>query len=220
MGDRTHRQRVVADDPVATAHDIGSRRAGRSRDSRRARKPLVELSHAAVELARPPVLAERLDRAQRLVLPRYGDQPGRECLRPGRAGLVQRFPSVIAVRSMMAGRAAHPEVHVVLEGDRPKAVEDGIVVEPMGDELIVFDARVQRAHSLNATARAVWRACDGEHTPAQLAGILALDRDAVLLAIRPTAGCWSTRSRWSRRFPAARYCVAWRSRVARRPPCP
>ena len=58
---------------------------------------------------------------------------------------------------------------MVNDGRYPKAVQDGIAAQEMADDLLIFDTRVQRAHSLNATAKAVWSACDGEHSPAQIA---------------------------------------------------
>ena len=66
MRDGTHRQRVVADHLIASAYDVRSRRPCSSCNPRRALEPLVQLSDAAVELAGSMVLAERLDRAQRL----------------------------------------------------------------------------------------------------------------------------------------------------------
>lgn len=71
----------------------------------------------------------------------------------------------------------------------PVAVRAGIAVEEMGDDLLIFDTRSQRAHSLNAAAAAVWQACDGEHTPAQLAQRLGFDEDAVRLALRSLSDC-------------------------------
>jgi coenzyme PQQ synthesis protein D (PqqD) len=44
----------------------------------------------------------------------------------------------------------------------PAARTDGLLVESLDDELLVYDAERDRAHSLNAVAAAVWEACDGE----------------------------------------------------------
>jgi hypothetical protein len=78
----------------------------------------------------------------------------------------------------------------MLSGDVcPVAVRVWIAVEEMGDDLLIFDTRSQRAHSLNAAASAVWKACDGEHTPAQLAARLAFDEDPVRLALRSLSDC-------------------------------
>ena len=47
---------------------------------------------------------------------------------------------------------------------KPLARSEGLVVEEVGDELLVADPLSSRAHSLNAFAARVWQACDGETT--------------------------------------------------------
>jgi hypothetical protein len=78
---------------------------------------------------------------------------------------------------------------MVNDGRYPQAVRDGIAVQEMAEDLLIFDTRVQRAHSLNATAKAVWEVCDGKHSPTQLAEGLGLDRDAVMLALQSLSAC-------------------------------
>jgi hypothetical protein len=51
----------------------------------------------------------------------------------------------------------------------PSARRDGLIVETLGDELLVYDAERDRAHSLNATSAAVWQACDSVGDAAALA---------------------------------------------------
>ncbi len=71
-------------------------------------------------------------------------------------------------------------------GDRayaPRAREQGLVVEQLDDELLVFDTENSRAHSLNAATSKVWRACDGERDIEALRAQCELDRDAVKLAL-------------------------------------
>jgi hypothetical protein len=70
----------------------------------------------------------------------------------------------------------------------PVARSEGLVVEPMGDELLVFDAATGRAHSLNAAA-VVWRACDGTRDVDALAACCALDPVAVGLALDLLRSC-------------------------------
>jgi hypothetical protein len=72
---------------------------------------------------------------------------------------------------------------------KPLHRREGLVVEPLGDEVLVFDQEAQRAHSLNATAVAVWAACDGTRGPDELAQHCGLARDAVDLALDSLAGC-------------------------------
>jgi hypothetical protein len=43
----------------------------------------------------------------------------------------------------------------------PSARHEGLIVESLGDELLVYDGERNRAHSLNGVAAAVWEVCDG-----------------------------------------------------------
>jgi hypothetical protein len=90
--------------------------------------------------------------------------------------------------SWLAGGHVNSEVSMLSDGACLVAVRVGIAVEEMGDDLLIFDTRSQRAHSLNA-AGTVWRACDGQHTPAALAQRLGFDEDAVALALRSLSDC-------------------------------
>ena len=49
--------------------------------------------------------------------------------------------------------------HVNSQG--PLARDEGLVIEELGDELLVYDLDVKHAHCLTPTAAKVWRACDG-----------------------------------------------------------
>lgn len=71
----------------------------------------------------------------------------------------------------------------------PLGRSDGLVVEPLGDEVLVFDQEAHRAHSLNAVAVAVWEACDGTRGRDQLAQHCGLAGDAVDLALDSLARC-------------------------------
>jgi coenzyme PQQ synthesis protein D (PqqD) len=51
----------------------------------------------------------------------------------------------------------------------PSARRDGLIVESLGEELLVYDGERNRAHSLNGVAAAVWEACDGIHSARGLA---------------------------------------------------
>src|SRR5581483_8256515 len=50
----------------------------------------------------------------------------------------------------------------------PLARSEGLLVESIGDELLVYDEQRRVAHSLNETVTLVWRACDGSR---DLAGL-------------------------------------------------
>jgi hypothetical protein len=71
----------------------------------------------------------------------------------------------------------------------PRVRQDGLVVRELPDEVLVYDLESHRAHCLNSTAAAVWRHCDGETSPAEIAFRLAgevgepVDEDVVWLAL-------------------------------------
>ena len=55
---------------------------------------------------------------------------------------------------------------------RPRARQNDILVERVGDETIVYDGERHEAHSLNRSASVVWQHSDGEHSVPQLAELL------------------------------------------------
>ena len=63
--------------------------------------------------------------------------------------------------------------------DRPQARTDGLIVEEMGEELLVYDTEDNSGHSLSSEAARVWRCCDGTTTVDELAGQLDLDTATV-----------------------------------------
>lgn len=46
----------------------------------------------------------------------------------------------------------------------PTARLDGLVIQEMPDELLVYDLETNKAHCLNQTAAFVWKACDGKNS--------------------------------------------------------
>ena len=54
----------------------------------------------------------------------------------------------------------------------PKARQNDLLVEQVGDETVVYDGQRQEAHSLNRAATIVWQNSDGTRTIPQLASIL------------------------------------------------
>jgi coenzyme PQQ synthesis protein D (PqqD) len=57
----------------------------------------------------------------------------------------------------------------------PKAREDGLRVREVGGQFAVFDEKAERLHILNETAAIVWRHCDGLHSSAELAQLVAVE---------------------------------------------
>ena len=55
------------------------------------------------------------------------------------------------------------------EGECPRAREEGLVVQELGGELLVYDLRSHRSHCLNRTAALVWGKCDGRTTVREIA---------------------------------------------------
>ncbi len=52
---------------------------------------------------------------------------------------------------------------------KPLARKDGLVIQELPDEVLVYDLDNDRAHCLNQTAAFVWQRCDGRNTTAQIA---------------------------------------------------
>ncbi len=57
----------------------------------------------------------------------------------------------------------------------PQARMNGIVVEELADEVLVYDLDRDRAHCLNQTAANVWKLCDGNSSPAEIATRLGVE---------------------------------------------
>jgi len=72
---------------------------------------------------------------------------------------------------------------------KPLARSDELVVEELGDELLVYDLNDHQAHSLSATASRVWRACDGNRDSAALGTELGLDGETIERALDELRGC-------------------------------
>jgi hypothetical protein len=72
---------------------------------------------------------------------------------------------------------------------KPLARSDDLLIEEVGDELLVCDQSSKRAHSLNPFAARVWQACDGETTTEELVGKLGSDTDSVAHALAELSDC-------------------------------
>lgn len=71
----------------------------------------------------------------------------------------------------------------------PLARESDLIVEEIGDEVLVYDSRAQRGHCLSPEAAQVWRRCDGRTPTAGLSAQLDLDVDTVKRALDELHGC-------------------------------
>ena len=57
----------------------------------------------------------------------------------------------------------------------PLRVETNTSVQQVGDETLVYDHTRHKAFCLNRTSSAIWRRCDGAHTPAEIAAAITLE---------------------------------------------
>jgi len=72
---------------------------------------------------------------------------------------------------------------------KPLARSEGLLIEEVGDELLICDPDSNRAHSLNPFAARVWQACDGETTSEALVEKLGSDRESVAHALAELSDC-------------------------------
>lgn len=61
---------------------------------------------------------------------------------------------------------------------RPRLRADGLVIQDLPDEVLVYDKQRDQAYCLNQTAKLVWRACNGQLTPTDVAQKLTGQLDA------------------------------------------
>lgn len=52
--------------------------------------------------------------------------------------------------------------------NNPIARQNGLVVQEMPDEVLVYDLDTNKAHCLNGSAALVWKSCDGSNTVADI----------------------------------------------------
>ena len=60
----------------------------------------------------------------------------------------------------------------------PRARREGLLVQELPDELLVYDLVRQKAHCLNRTAALIWNRCDGKTSVEQLVRILGKESKA------------------------------------------
>ena len=71
----------------------------------------------------------------------------------------------------------------------PQARKEGLVVQQLADEVLVYDQERFKAHCLNHTAALVWKHCDGKKTTNEIARALGheagspVDEELVWLAL-------------------------------------
>jgi len=60
----------------------------------------------------------------------------------------------------------------------PRARKEGLLVQELADELLVYDRTRHKAHCLNQTAALVWERCDGKTSVNQMARLLGNETDS------------------------------------------
>lgn len=62
----------------------------------------------------------------------------------------------------------------------PDARKEGLVIQELADEVLVYDLQRHKAHCLNHTAAWIWKHCDGRATVAEMARLLHAESKAPL----------------------------------------
>lgn len=77
----------------------------------------------------------------------------------------------------------------MINSQMPEARKQGLVVQEMPEEVLIYDLDTNKAHCLNNTAAFVWKSCDGKNTVTDIAKMFevnagkAVSEDLVWLAI-------------------------------------
>lgn len=61
---------------------------------------------------------------------------------------------------------------------QPLARKEGLILQELPDEVLVYDASNDKAHCLNNTAALVWKHCDGKTEVADIAKIISRELNA------------------------------------------
>ena len=73
--------------------------------------------------------------------------------------------------------------------ENPIARKDGLVIQEMPDEVLVYDLNTDKAHCLNQTSAFVWKSCNGDNTINDIAELFEnhsgteINKDLIWLAI-------------------------------------
>jgi Coenzyme PQQ synthesis protein D (PqqD) len=80
------------------------------------------------------------------------------------------------------------------ENALPLARSEGLIIQALGDELLVYDLERHRSHCLNQTSAIIWKHCDGQTQIAQMCRLLEKEISApvteqvVWLGLKQLAG--------------------------------
>ena len=62
----------------------------------------------------------------------------------------------------------------------PEARKEGLVIQDMAEEVLVYDLNTNKAHCLNQTAAFVWKACDGRNSVTDISQLYSKQSGAVI----------------------------------------
>ena len=71
----------------------------------------------------------------------------------------------------------------------PLARSEHLIVEELGDEILIYDSKTDKGHCLNPDAAHVWRRCDGKTPAAGLAAQTGLTPESVETALDELERC-------------------------------
>lgn len=80
-----------------------------------------------------------------------------------------------------AGRGTQQLKEEAMDGPEarvPMARKDALVIQQLPDEMLVYDQRAEKAHSLNRAASLIWQHCDGQLTIGGLAEVVGQELQA------------------------------------------
>jgi hypothetical protein len=75
------------------------------------------------------------------------------------------------------------------DSQNPIARKEGLVIQEMPNEVLVYDTNTNRAHCLNQTAAFIWKSCDGKTTVNEISRLVgaefggSVNEDFVWLAL-------------------------------------
>ncbi len=69
-------------------------------------------------------------------------------------------------------------------GSVPRARQDGLLEETVGEELLLYDRDSHTAHCLSPVAACIWRRCDGGHDVSELVELSGASEELVADALR------------------------------------
>ena len=85
----------------------------------------------------------------------------------------ERSARQATIASRFGRSAAFASIAVSMPRSYPRARRDGLILEELPDELLVYDRDRHRAHALNAAAALVFKNCDGRTSTEDIAHALA-----------------------------------------------